>query len=375
MIITTISDDGLYRINKSDSNKYIQKEGTDEIYIEAWDLIEFEYVYIETDIEIEPYRRPMMMAPVVSDGTITPYNTSAFGTTINTNNYYSSVGVLDFNGNVTQIGTDAYKDKTNLYSIAIPDTVTSIGPTAFSGCTNCCVYDFGCSRTTIPTVDYNAFNKQNISYLIVVPDTLYSQWITQTNWNQINKKIFIKWSEYNVLEKNEPLKFTAVQSSTIGFTYNTEGPAIILYKSTDKINWERWDLADITLNTGESIYIKGHNLLGFASSTSIYSKFNIIGGVNCTGNIMSLLNDYVKKITATSYTFFRLFLDCTGLITPPELPATEISYGCYRGLFYNCTSLTTAPVLPATEITGECYHGMFYNCSSTTYTFIIRMWG
>lgn len=392
MIITTISDDGLYRINKSDSNKYIQKEGTDEIYIEAWDITEFEYVYIETDIEIEPYRRPMMMSPVVSNGTITPYNTSAFGTTINTNNYYSSVAVLDFNGNVNQIGTDAYKDKTNLYSIAIPDTVTSIGPTAFSGCTNCCVYDFGCSRTTIPTLqDANSLLLKT-QYYIVIPDTLYSTWSTRTNWSRLSKSVFIRHSDFMELEKNEPLKFTATQLSTIGFTYNTEGPAIILYKSTDKVNWERWDFTDITLNTGDSIYIKGHNLSGFANIETTVSGFTITGGVNCTGNIMSLLDEYSKDII-TDYAFCKVFQNCTGLITPPELPATVLgvawSYGymfagctslitapelpsttmttcCYYNMFNGCTSLTTPPILPATTLQAYCYSSMFYSCTALT---------
>lgn len=37
----------------SDSNKYIRKVITNEIYLEAIDVLEFKYV--ETDIEIETY--------------------------------------------------------------------------------------------------------------------------------------------------------------------------------------------------------------------------------------------------------------------------------------------------------------------------------
>lgn len=37
----------------SDSNLMIQKEGTDEIYSDAVDLLPCEFVYIETDIPIE----------------------------------------------------------------------------------------------------------------------------------------------------------------------------------------------------------------------------------------------------------------------------------------------------------------------------------
>lgn len=40
--------------NYSDEGFYIQKQGTDEIYSDAYDLPEFNYVYIETDKKIEP---------------------------------------------------------------------------------------------------------------------------------------------------------------------------------------------------------------------------------------------------------------------------------------------------------------------------------
>lgn len=37
----------------SDENFYIQKEGTNEVYSEAYDLLTSEYTYIETDEKIE----------------------------------------------------------------------------------------------------------------------------------------------------------------------------------------------------------------------------------------------------------------------------------------------------------------------------------
>ena len=54
-----VREDGvkLYYIY-SDENKYIHKEGTDEIYEDALDVEDAPYTYIETDIEInheEPF--------------------------------------------------------------------------------------------------------------------------------------------------------------------------------------------------------------------------------------------------------------------------------------------------------------------------------
>lgn len=52
-IIMAIVENGTRKMFKSDENLYIQKEGTDEIYMEAIDLLESEYTYIETDMKID----------------------------------------------------------------------------------------------------------------------------------------------------------------------------------------------------------------------------------------------------------------------------------------------------------------------------------
>lgn len=62
-----------------------------------------------------------------------------------------------------------------------------------------------------------------------------------------------------------------------------------------------------------------------------------------------------------------MFRDCISLATPPNLPATTLSTYCYRYMFQGCTSLVNAPELPATTLTNYCYNQMFQNCSSLTY--------
>ena len=61
-----------------------------------------------------------------------------------------------------------------------------------------------------------------------------------------------------------------------------------------------------------------------------------------------------------------MFVNCTSLVTAPELPATELAKNCYTGMFLGCSSLTTAPELPATEMAYGCYWGMFTDCASLT---------
>lgn len=51
MIIKEIRDD--FCVHYSDDNVMIQKVGTDEKYVEAWDLLPCEYEYEETNIKIE----------------------------------------------------------------------------------------------------------------------------------------------------------------------------------------------------------------------------------------------------------------------------------------------------------------------------------
>ncbi len=69
--------------------------------------------------------------------TITPttYNSNPFGTTLISNTYENDKGVMKFEDNVTYIGQNAPVFYTsNLKSIIIPSSVTSIGNNAFVGC-------------------------------------------------------------------------------------------------------------------------------------------------------------------------------------------------------------------------------------------------
>jgi hypothetical protein len=57
-----------------------------------------------------------------------------------------------------------------------------------------------------------------------------------------------------------------------------------------------------------------------------------------------------------------MFMDCTSLSTPPELPANSLEYSCYESMFRS-TSLSTAPILSAMKLAPSCYKQMFYGCN------------
>ena len=163
------------------------------------------------------------------------------------------------------------------------------------------------------------------------------------------------------------LKFTAKQdNSTISLTSKTSPD--IKYSLNGGV-WTQWNYSAITLNTGDTIRMKGNNSSGFSTSSSNYNQFQMTGKISASGNIMSLLYDdnFEGKLTIPCiYCYANMFRDCTSLITAPYLPATTLANYCYRSMFSGCTSLTTSPELPATTLASGCYANMLRDCTSLT---------
>lgn len=118
------------------------------------------------------------------------------------------------------------------------------------------------------------------------------------------------------------------------------------------------------------IYLRGTNLSSVGGySTTRDIRFLFEGSnIACNGNIENLLDYNTVKTDGhleQSGSFISLFKE-TPIITPPELPSTNLSQTCYRQMFSGCRSLTTAPLLPATTLTDQCYFRMFAQCSALT---------
>lgn len=122
-----------------------------------------------------------------------------------------------FNDDLKTIGNDAFRGCTKLTSVIIPDSVTSIQNAAFHSCTNLesvgpmppnlativngafmnCgkikLFDFR-RAAMVPTMpNINAFS--GTQGVMVVPDALYEEWASATNWSTYADRI-IKASEY-----------------------------------------------------------------------------------------------------------------------------------------------------------------------------------
>ena len=84
----------------------------------------------------------------------------------------------------------------SLNKIKIPANITSIDSNAFEYCDAMTEYDFT-SLTAVPTLgNATVFNRIHSYTKIVVPDNLYSTWITETNWSNYASYI-VKESDYN----------------------------------------------------------------------------------------------------------------------------------------------------------------------------------
>ena len=186
--------------------------------------------------------------------------------------------------------------------------------------------------------------------------------------------------------------FTAEEATTLTLEQDGEIAPHKLLKSTDGLNWTKWENPStngISLNVGESVYLKADEDASWRTATgdNPYNKFSSTGKIKCEGDIRSLvkpiaLEDYYYfahklfngcKITnapelpytnLADYCYWHMFDWCKSLTTAPELPATTLARACYNFMFGSCSSLTIAPTLPATTLVDDCYTGMFYNCTS-----------
>ena len=103
-----------------------------------------------------------------TDGNVvTPNKTDVFGANIVSNTYENGQGVITFDGKVTQIGSSAFRNCTNLASITIPDSVTNIGSSAFRDCTSLASITIPDSVTTIGNYAFSGCSRLTS---VTIPD-------------------------------------------------------------------------------------------------------------------------------------------------------------------------------------------------------------
>ena len=183
---------------------------------------------------------------------------------------------------------------------------------------------------------------------------------------------------------------------------NGSPPTVNLLYSTDAETWNTFTVGSTTVtlaHAGDKVWFKagpgGNTRLGSGDNSQNY--FVMTGKLAGSGSILSLLDETEGNITqlesTRSYTFIRLFWNCTALQSfayddfpsipiyaqaairgvfentsikaAPRLDISVVSRQCCDWMFYNCHSLTAVPpILPATTTAQNCYSRMFSNCTA-----------
>ena len=131
---------------------------------------------------------------------------------------YTFITNLTFPNTLTYIGNNAFSYCNKIKEITLPNSVTEIDSAAFSYCASLAKVLMSKNILTIPEntfenakilkcIDFtehesvpvlpnlNAFSGIQNDYKIVVPDSLYNDWIAATNWSSLTSHI-VKRSEY-----------------------------------------------------------------------------------------------------------------------------------------------------------------------------------
>lgn len=181
------------------------------------------------------------------------------------------------------------------------------------------------------------------------------------------------WREYVV--PADALYFEAnTANSTIRLDKNWTPTSVNIETSTDGATRTDYTIqTDITLaNVWDRVYFrnKSETPTEFSKQNNYY-YFVMSWSINASWDINYLLCKNSTDTLLWYYCFYRLFYNCSSLVTSPALPATTLTRYCYSGMFNLCTNLETLPQLPAL-LQVYCYQAMFTGCSkiklSTTQT-------
>lgn len=210
----------------------------------------------------------------------------------------------------------------------------------------------------------------------------YETFIESTNYVKPNVSYIVDDDEFIYSPDNDKcLTFIAIEpNSSIKMTKFVTGSSFTIadanleYSINYGVTWQSYSLDTVInlSNIGDSVKFRGTNTTFGAgydgADDRAHHRFEMTGKLKCKGDITSLINGVGGDVALTgTFTFFRLFEQCTSLLNTPDFPSTTLAIHCYRHMFLNCSSLVEISELPATTLKDYCYQWMYQGCSSLTY--------
>ena len=272
-----------------------------------------------------------------------------------TNTLISGCKNTDIPDSVTSIGGSAFAGCTGLTSITIPDSVTSIGNWAFCGCT-------GLTSITIPdsvtSIDYGAFSGCTGLTSITIPDSVTSiggsAFSDCTGLSSITIPDSVTSIGSYAFCDCTGLASITVSGGNKNYDSRNNCNGIIATASNTLISGcKNTDIPDSVTSINDYAF---HGCTGLTSITIPDSVTDIGGSAfeGCTGLTSITIPDSVTNIGGFA------FSGCTGLtsITIPD-SVTSID----NGAFYGCTGLTSVTIPDSVTSIG---YRAFYGCTGLT---------
>lgn len=130
----TVFTEGFILTVTDKDGKIFTKETDQRLEIERNTVLRIAPIEVKPALPLDPDK--VIYYTTSDKNVVVPAEGAAFGANIVSNDYVDLKGILAFDGNVTEIGANAFAGCETLTGMTIPSKVTSIGESAFAGCTS-----------------------------------------------------------------------------------------------------------------------------------------------------------------------------------------------------------------------------------------------